>query len=84
MCQSRTNPLVKCGYSAISLVYNSCLQLQLLEEDDKIGLYVEGQSVEQVWLAWRFRETRRRTGLFIWVRIARIPAITTLCLAGND
>ncbi|KAK1516830.1 uncharacterized protein CCOS01_12379 [Colletotrichum costaricense] len=67
MCQSRTNPLVKCGYSAISLVYNSCLQLQLLEEDDKIGLYVEGQSVEQVWLAWRFRETRRRTGLFIWL-----------------
>lgn len=69
MCQSRTHSLVKCGYSAFSLVYNSCLQLQLLEEDDKIGLYDEGQSVEQVWLAWHFRETRRRTGHFIWVRM---------------
>ncbi|KAK1545823.1 hypothetical protein CPAR01_03325 [Colletotrichum paranaense] len=67
MCQSHDNSLVKCGYSAISLVNNSCLQLQLLEEDDKIGHYLEGQSVEQVWLAWRFRETRRRSGLFIWL-----------------
>ncbi len=58
---------MKCGYSALSLVCQSCLQLRVLDEDDNIGAYEAGQSLEQVWLAWRFRETRRRTGLFIWV-----------------
>lgn len=67
LCQSRQPQLMKCGYSALSLVCNSCLQLRVLEEDDNIGAYEVGQSVDQVWLGWRFRETRRRTGLFIWV-----------------
>ena len=67
LCQSRQPTLMKCGYSALSLVCCSCLQLRVLDEDDNIGAYKDGQNLEQVWLAWRFRETRRRTGLFIWV-----------------
>ena len=69
LCQSRQPQLMKCGYSTLSLVCNSCLQLRLLDEDDDIGAYEAGQTSEQVWLAWRFRETRRRLSLFIWVRL---------------
>jgi hypothetical protein len=58
---------MQCGYSALVSVCNSCLQLQLLDEDSQIGAYEESQNLDQVWIAWRFRETRRRTGLFIWV-----------------
>ncbi|CAH0055209.1 unnamed protein product [Clonostachys solani] len=67
MCQSQLPSHIKCGHVALSLACNSCLQLQVLDEDDEIGSYQQGQTVEQVWLAWRFRETRRRTGLFIWI-----------------
>ncbi|KAH6974520.1 hypothetical protein BKA56DRAFT_675945 [Ilyonectria sp. MPI-CAGE-AT-0026] len=67
LCQSRQPHWLKCGHSAWALVTNSCLQLRLLDEDDRIGAYQEGQSLEQTWIAWRFRETRRRTGLFIWL-----------------
>lgn len=58
---------MKRGFNALVSVFNSCQQLQLLDEDDRIGAYLESQSPEQVWIAWRFRETRRRTGIFIWV-----------------
>lgn len=45
----------------------ACLRLRLLSEDDNIGSYEDDQSLEQEWITWRFRETRRRTGLFVWV-----------------
>ena len=57
------------GYNAASLLFNSCMQFRLLEEDSRIGTFQEGQDVEHVWVAWRFRESRRRTGFFIWVKI---------------
>ncbi|RBR13190.1 hypothetical protein FVER53590_09870 [Fusarium verticillioides] len=46
---------------------HACLRLRLLSEDDNIGSYQDDQSLEQKWITWRFRETRRRTGLFIWL-----------------
>lgn len=55
------------GYNGAALVFNACLRLRLFDEDDRIGAFQRGQNLEQVWIAWRFRETRRRTGLFIWV-----------------
>lgn len=58
---------MRCGYNALAMVTTSCLQLRLLEEDDPNSLPPEPHSLEQAWVAWRFRETRRRTGLFIWV-----------------
>ncbi|KAI8711139.1 hypothetical protein NCS52_01489300 [Fusarium sp. LHS14.1] len=67
LCQSRQPHLLKCGHSALALATNSCLQLRLLDEDDRIGARQEDQSLEQTWIAWRFRETRRRTGIFIWL-----------------
>lgn len=87
MCQSQLPSHIKCGHVALSLVCNSCLQLQVLDEDDEIGSYQQGQTVEQVWLAWRFRETRRRTGLFIWVGVPQnshwrpYPGVTDASLA---
>lgn len=68
MCLSQDNLVINRGYNAASLMLNACLQLRLLDEDDCIGAYTPEQELEQVWIAWRFRETRRRTGLFIWVR----------------
>src|SRR5690606_11626950 len=85
LCQSTQPQLMKSGYSALSLVCNACLQLRVLDEDDNIGAYEDGQSLEQVWLAWRFRETRRRTGLLIWVSPPNVtcvvvePGSLTLC-----
>ncbi|KAF4334823.1 transcription factor ZMS1 [Fusarium beomiforme] len=67
LCQSRQSGLWKCGYNAMSMVANACCQLDLLTEDDKIGSYDEEQDLEQLWVTWRFRETRRRTGLFFWL-----------------
>jgi hypothetical protein len=67
---------MNCGYNAAALVFNSCLRLRLLEEDDRIGAFQPGQDVEQVWIAWRFRETRRRTGFFIYVCIALLVPLT--------
>ncbi|KAF2009779.1 hypothetical protein BU24DRAFT_82026, partial [Aaosphaeria arxii CBS 175.79] len=34
------------------------------------------QSPDQKWLAWRFRETRRRTGLFIWLNDCFLAIMT--------
>ena len=67
LCHSSQGSLMNGGYNAASLLFNSCLRLRLLSEDDRIGAFQQGQDVEQAWIAWRFRETRRRTGLFIWV-----------------
>ncbi|EXA31878.1 hypothetical protein FOVG_16860 [Fusarium oxysporum f. sp. pisi HDV247] len=67
VCQSRQSALWKCGYNALSISANVRRQFDLLVEDDKIGSYDEDQGLEQLWVTWRFRETRRRTGLLFWL-----------------
>ncbi|KAI0007892.1 hypothetical protein F4779DRAFT_642497 [Xylariaceae sp. FL0662B] len=67
LCHSHEYPTMNSGYNAASLLYNSCLRFHLLDEDDHIGAFQQDQDLEQVWIAWRFRESRRRTGLFIWL-----------------
>lgn len=67
MCQSQQPDVLKAGFAAWALVTNSCQQLGILSEDDHIGAYEQGQNLDRTWIAWRFRETRRRTGFFIWV-----------------
>ncbi|KAF5647807.1 transcription factor ZMS1 [Fusarium tjaetaba] len=67
LCQSRQPELLRCGYNALAMAAQACLRLRLLSEDDNIGSYQDDQSLEQKWITWRFRETRRRTGLFIWL-----------------
>lgn len=67
MCLSHDDSVLNRGYNAAALMSNACLRFRLLDEDDSIGPYIQGQSLERAWIAWRFRETRRRTGLFIWV-----------------
>ncbi|KAG5771229.1 hypothetical protein H9Q72_002136 [Fusarium xylarioides] len=67
LCQSRQPELLRCGYNASAMAAQACLRLRLLSEDDNIGSYQDDQSLEQKWITWRFRETRRRTGLFIWL-----------------
>ncbi|KAG5658008.1 hypothetical protein KAF25_006959, partial [Fusarium avenaceum] len=66
LCQSRRPELLRCGYSASVMVAQACLRLHLLSEDDNVGSYQDDQSSDQKWITWRFRETRRRTGLFVW------------------
>ncbi|EXA54693.1 hypothetical protein FOVG_02103 [Fusarium oxysporum f. sp. pisi HDV247] len=67
LCQSRQPELLRCGYNASAMAAQACLRLRLLSEDDNIGSYEDDQSLEQEWITWRFRETRRRTGLFVWL-----------------
>ena len=67
LCQSRQHSLIDCGNTALTMMCNSCLRLRLLEEDHRIGELEPGQDPDQAWIAWRFRESRRRTGFFIWV-----------------
>ncbi|CAJ0538724.1 Ff.00g066960.m01.CDS01 [Fusarium sp. VM40] len=67
LCQSRRPELLRCGYSASAMVAQACLRLHLLSEDDNVGSYQDDQSSDQKWITWRFRETRRRTGLFVWL-----------------
>ncbi|CAH0052001.1 unnamed protein product [Clonostachys solani] len=67
MCQSQQPDVLKAGFAAWALVTNSCQQLRILSEDDHIGAYEQGQDLDRTWIAWRFRETRRRTGFFIWL-----------------
>ncbi|KAF5543768.1 transcription factor ZMS1 [Fusarium phyllophilum] len=67
LCQSRQPELIRCGYNAAAMAAQACLRLRLLSEDDNIGSYQDDQSLEQKWITWRFRETRRRTGLFVWL-----------------
>ncbi|KAF5598563.1 transcription factor ZMS1 [Fusarium pseudocircinatum] len=67
LCQSRQPELLRCGYNASAMAAQTCLRLRLLSEDDNIGSYQDDQSLEQKWITWRFRETRRRTGLFVWL-----------------
>ncbi|CAG9988252.1 unnamed protein product [Clonostachys byssicola] len=67
MCQSQQPDVLRAGIAAWALVTNSCQQLRILSEDDHIGAYEEGQNLDRTWIAWRFRETRRRTGFFIWL-----------------
>ncbi|KAI7764326.1 hypothetical protein LZL87_013293 [Fusarium oxysporum] len=67
LCQSGQLELLRCGYNASSMVAQACLRLRLLGEDDNIGSYQDDQNMEQKWITWRFRETRRRTGLFVWL-----------------
>ncbi|KAF5720056.1 transcription factor ZMS1 [Fusarium mundagurra] len=67
LCQSRQQELLRCGYNASAMAAQACLRLRLLSEDDNIGSYQDDQSLEQQWITWRFRETRRRTGLFVWL-----------------
>ncbi|KAF5649999.1 transcription factor ZMS1 [Fusarium sp. NRRL 52700] len=67
LCQSRQPELLRCGYNASAMAAQACLRLHLLSEDDNIGSYENDQSLEQKWITWRFRETRRRTGLFVWL-----------------
>ncbi|KAF5254005.1 hypothetical protein FANTH_1187 [Fusarium anthophilum] len=67
LCQSRQPELLRCGYNASAMAAQACLRLHLLSEDDNIGSYQDDQSLEQKWITWRFRETRRRTGLFVWL-----------------
>ncbi|KAG4271230.1 hypothetical protein FPRO04_11153 [Fusarium proliferatum] len=67
LCQSRQPELLRCGYNGLAMAAQACLRLRLLSEDDNIGSYQTDQSLEQKWITWRFRETRRRTGLFVWL-----------------
>ncbi|KAF4429944.1 transcription factor ZMS1 [Fusarium acutatum] len=67
LCQSRQPELLRCGYNASAMAAQACLRLHLLSEDDNVGSYQDDQSLEQKWITWRFRETRRRTGLFVWL-----------------
>ncbi|CAK7207871.1 hypothetical protein SEUCBS139899_010686 [Sporothrix eucalyptigena] len=72
LCHSANVAMMNIGFNAASSLNNICMRLRLLDEDNRIGVFQDGQDAERAWIAWRFRESRRRTGLFIWVRINKL------------
>lgn len=66
------------GYDAVSGVMNACVRFDLfdeIEEHDPVSVY---NDLDQAWMAWRCRETRRRTGLFVWVSAVNPAAQSTV------
>jgi hypothetical protein len=60
------------GYKSIDLVSAACSRLGLLDEIPYTN-QPQSEDPEHAWITWRVRESRRRTGLFVWVRIKSPP-----------
>ena len=74
LCYSDENRLMDLGFKMADVVFTSCSRIGLLEEIvniDNNGNSAEGDS-EHSWLAWRVRESRCRTGYFLWVRFLKL------------
>jgi hypothetical protein len=56
------------GYKSINVISAACSRLGLLDEIPHTN-QSQSKDPEHAWIAWRVRESRRRTGLFVWVRI---------------
>jgi hypothetical protein len=74
LCYSDENRLRDLGFKMADVVFRACSRLVLLEEvvnTDNNNNSAERES-EHSWLTWRVRESRRRTGYFLWARFLKL------------
>lgn len=70
LCHSQQKKLVGLGYKSANKLYGACARLGLFDEVNSGGGPRPSESLRDThhsWNEWRAAETRRRTGLFIWV-----------------
>lgn len=70
------------GVKMADVVFGACSRLALLREvvtrdNNDNNNNPTDQISEHSWLTWRGRESRRRTGYFIWARLLKL---LTLCV----
>lgn len=75
LCQSTKTELINLGFNGLMDVINVCVRFDLFQDLELSHNPDESSEMSHAWLAWRCRETRRRTGMFVWVSIIsdRIP-----------
>ena len=69
LSNSSQKRLMELGYKSIEVVSAACSRLVLLDEIPYTTNQSQSEDLEHAWITWRVRESRRRTGLFVWVRL---------------
>lgn len=73
LCYSDDSRLRHLGFKMTDVVFGACSRLALLREVDTSDTNnPTGQMAEHSWLTWRVRESRRRTGYFLWARLLKL------------